>query len=76
MKIEIITHYAEDDPAMQGESVTDLIVDGKVIYGEQDQYHDRISSKIEGFLDALKVIKCDFSLVKIEVADCSELNDY
>jgi len=75
MKVEIITHYAETDPEFMGESVTDLIVDGKVIYGEQDEYHNRISSKIEGFLDALRVTKCDYALTNIKVADCSLLND-
>lgn len=75
MKVEIIEHYAEDDPTFFGECVVDLLVNGKVIYGEQDEYHNKISSKIEGFLDAMKVTKCDYSLVKTQIADCSLLND-
>ena len=75
MKIQIIKHYAPSDTKFLGESVTDLIVDGNVVFQGEDSYHDKINHKIEGFLTALVHLRIDFEIEKQSIADCQLLEE-
>ncbi len=75
LDVQIVHHFAETDEDKTGESVTDLIVDGNMIYCGEDWYHDKISSKIEGYLDCLKNMGIPHTVTTTKLSDCQELND-
>lgn len=75
LNVEVVHHYAETDPEQMGDSVCDLAVNGEFVYYNQDYYHNKVESKIEGFLDCLSHLKIQYQLTERSVSDCTLLND-
>jgi|GEM_PF-6372807 len=70
--VEIVTHFLKDDPeCICDYTSVDILINGKRVEDYGDAYHDRGDEKVDGFLDALKFLGVDLSIVKrTEVADC------
>lgn len=72
MKIEILTHFASDDPKCSGDYASvNLVVDGKEVACWGDDYHDKGAEKAEAFVEGIvwskKPLKVE--IVRTQIAD-------
>lgn len=52
MKVEIVTHYAEEDTDFSGDYYSvDVKINGKVVRHYSDHYHDKGAEKADSFVD-------------------------
>ena len=69
LKIVHVQIYEEEDTDFVSDSTLEMLyIDNKYIMSG-DWYHDRINTKIEGFLECLKFIGIPFEIEKRQVND-------
>jgi len=80
-RIEVITHYPEDDKECLGDYIDiEIVVTGSSgaqryqRYG--DHYHDNGSDKAEGFVDALQLIYGEHSPIQVSHIDKADREGY
>lgn len=69
-KIEVVTHYFEDDPNFYGDyAFITIEEDGKVVKTFGDYYHDKGKEKAEGFIAGLEYSGVEFDITYKKIAD-------
>ena len=68
LSIEIIEHYGTEDKKFTGECNTELKINDKTILSG-DEYHNKITFQIKGFLECLKYLDIKYSLEQFRKAD-------
>lgn len=69
-QIDIIEHFAVDDPDCIGDYCSvEIRINNESVIEYDDDYHDKGQEKAQGFIDALKYLGCYIEPNTDQVAD-------